>query len=482
MHAIAIIGGGFSGSLAAVNLARFSDVPLRIAIINHQFPVGRGAAYSTKRPEHLLNVASRNMSALADQPNHFVDWLLTRSEYSDMPESLLRETFIPRQVYGDYVRNLLQWHTSSANDRSGIQIDLFNDEAIDIVIRDSKAVVQLASGESIEANKVLLATGNQPPADINSAEHPFQHPRYCENPWRNWENKLPESHENVVILGTGLSMVDAFMTLTALDWRGTIFAVSRNGLLPQSHFRGIEYPDFPPGDPSTLELNELAAMMESHCARLKLLGANPAIVVDKLRPHTQRIWQAFSIEEKREFVRSYAPRWNVTRHRIAAEIYQKLMLAQADGRLRVVTGRVDELREIGSRIGVSVEGAGGTKIILEAGFAINGTGPKTSFTGTCSKLFQNLLASGMLEADELDMGIRVDSNFAVLERHGKRSDFLFAVGPLLKGTLWETIAVPELRGQTLRVAQTLLDQVTVDQPKRSRWTVPDDSELLEYSI
>jgi uncharacterized NAD(P)/FAD-binding protein YdhS len=482
MHSIVIIGGGFSGSLAAVNLARFGEMPLRVALVNQGFPMGRGVAYSTKRAEHLLNVASRNMSALADQPNHFVEWLLTRSEYTDMPESLIRETFVPRRIYGDYVQNLLQWYASSAQGRSVIQVDFFHDEAIDISVQDSKAVVQLASGETIEANKVLLATGHQPPADVNSMQRPFQHPRYCDNPWRDWENNLPQSHENVVILGTGLTMVDAFLTLTALDWRGTIFAVSRNGLLPQSHFRGIEYPDFPPDDPSTLGLAELVAMMESHCARLKILGANPAIVVDKLRPHTQRIWQAFSTEEKREFVQSYAPRWNVTRHRIAAEIYQKLMIAQADGRLRVVTGRVDELREVGSRIGVSVEGASGTKIVLEAGFVINGTGPKSSFTGSCSKLFQNLLHRGMLEVDDLDMGIRVDSDFTVFERDGRRSDYLFAVGPLLKGTLWETIAVPELRGQTLRVSQTILDQLAVDQPLRSRWTVPDDSELLEYCI
>ncbi|HWC89410.1 MAG TPA: FAD/NAD(P)-binding protein, partial [Pirellulales bacterium] len=107
MKTIAIIGGGFSGTTAAVNLARFSESPLRVCVINSGYPVGRGAAYSTRQIEHLLNVAARNMSALADHPNHFVEWLQTRSEYALVPESELREMFVPRQVFGDYLRGLL---------------------------------------------------------------------------------------------------------------------------------------------------------------------------------------------------------------------------------------------------------------------------------------------------------------------------------------------------------------------------------------
>src|SRR5947207_2518363 len=89
MYTIAIIGGGFSGTISAVNLARMSESPLRVCVINRGFPLGRGVAYSTGRAEHLLNVAARNMSALADHPNHFVDWLRTRSEYAGIDEPIL---------------------------------------------------------------------------------------------------------------------------------------------------------------------------------------------------------------------------------------------------------------------------------------------------------------------------------------------------------------------------------------------------------
>src|ERR1700722_7836614 len=103
MKSVVIIGGGFSGTITAINLARLSPAPLQITIIDQNSAPCRGIAYSTRNASHLLNVLARNMSALADQPNHFVEWLGTRSEYLDVPNAAIRETFVPRKVYGDYL-------------------------------------------------------------------------------------------------------------------------------------------------------------------------------------------------------------------------------------------------------------------------------------------------------------------------------------------------------------------------------------------
>lgn len=107
---IAIVGSGFSGIMTAVNLARLSTHPLQVTVINTRRPPGRGVAYSTRRPEHLLNVAARNMSAFRDEPDHFLRWLRTRSEFDNLPEIELRERFIPRMVYGDYLRSIMHHH------------------------------------------------------------------------------------------------------------------------------------------------------------------------------------------------------------------------------------------------------------------------------------------------------------------------------------------------------------------------------------
>ncbi len=453
---IAILGGGFSGVMTAVNLARLSPRPLQVTLINERRPTGRGVAYGTRRAEHLLNVAARNMSAFPDQPDHFLQWLRTRSEYDLVPDHELRERFIPRMVYGDYLRGLMQQHLQSPAEPARVRTTFVEGEAVQIEPQARGAVVRLADGTRLAADRIVLATGNEAPADLPGAAALAAHPSWIGNPWQAWENRLPAQGGKVVLLGTGLTTVDAILTLRALGWQGAVHAVSRNGWLPHAHFRGIEYPDFPPaaGDLAELGLKNLLALMDLHCARLRELGANPAIIVDKMRPHTQRIWQKLTLEERREFTRHHAARWNVLRHRIAPEIHAQIATAQLTGQLQVHAAAIERLEACEGRVRVHLSGGK----FLEGDLVINATGPHTHLVQTRSAVLQNLLRSGLIAPDDMEMGVRVDADHTVIGGDGGRSSVLLALGPLLRGTYWETIAVPELRGQARRVAETLLEQ------------------------
>ena len=482
---IAIIGGGFSGTMAAVNLARLSEVPLRVTVANHGYPQGRGIAYSTRRPEHLLNVAARNMSALPEHPNHFVEWLRTRTEFSDTPDAELRETFAPRRIYWDYVRSLTLHYTQPLDRRGPVETMFIDDQAVDIVAMGARARVFFASGETIDADKVLLATGNELPAELPGSEALSGHPAYAANPWVNWEAKLPPTTENIILLGTGLTTVDAIVTLLALGWAGNIHAVSRHGLLPQSHFKGRDHQEFPPPelDLSQLGLEALVTLVEKHCRQLRDVGENPAIVVDKLRPHTQRLWQAFSLAERREFVARHAARWNVMRHRIAPTIHQQVAAALEGGRLKITRGAVLHLEPMGARVRVHVGNAGEAAArheSIDGALVINCTGPQTRFSATRVLLLHNLLASGVVQPDGMDMGISIGPDFVALESGGRPSPFLHVIGPLLRGTLWETVAVPELRSQALRSAQILLGGLS--SPTAFPPAKPADPAVVEYWI
>jgi uncharacterized NAD(P)/FAD-binding protein YdhS len=451
---IAIVGGGFSGVMTAVNLARLSPQPLEVTIINQRRPTARGVAYGTRRPEHLLNVAARNMSAFPDLPDHFLQWLRTRSEYDMAPEVELRERFIPRMIYGDYLRGLMQQHLQAPAESAPVRTKFVEGDALDAELHGNGAVLHLSDGARVEADRVVLATGNEAPSGLPGAAELQEHPAWIGNPWQAWENRLPPSGGTILVLGTGLTTVDAVITLRALGWQGVMHAVSRNGWLPHSHFRGIEYPDFPPPgvDLAELGLEKLLALVEHHCARLREMGANPAIIVDKMRPHTQRVWQRFTGKEKLEFIRRHSARWNVLRHRIAPEIYAQVTTAQLTGQLQVHAAGIEGVRADGDRVRVQLDG-GKT---LVGDLVINATGPNPKFTATSSALLQNLLRRGLVAPDELEMGARVDVDHTVIDREGRRSEIFLALGPLLRGTLWETIAVPELRGQARRTAQTIL--------------------------
>ncbi len=454
IQSVAIIGGGFSGVMTAVNLARFSPRRLKVTVINHQRPVGRGVAYGTRRPEHLLNVAARNMSAFPDLPDHFFQWLRTRSEFDSVPDQELRERFIPRMVYGDYLKSLMHHHLQGAGEEAHVTAEFIEGAAILIETRPNGGIIHLTDGGRVEADRIVLASGNEAPAGLPGSEDLGDHPAWVGNPWLPWYEKLPGDDGTIILLGTGLTTVDAVITLRALGWLGRIHAVSRHGWFPESHFRGIEYADFPPPDVDLAELGleKLRTLMQAHCAKLRELGANPAIVVDKMRPHTQRIWRNFNTEERLEFARKDAARWNILRHRIAPEIHAQITSAQITGQLQVHAASIERVEAHGDQMSVLL--AGGKT--LTGDLVINATGPQTKFSATHSALMRQLMDDGLITPDAMDMGVNVSEDHTAIAPDGTPSGLLLAMGPLLRGTLWETIAVPELRGQARRVAETLV--------------------------
>ncbi len=473
MRTIGIIGGGFSGTIAAVNLARFGEDALRVIIFNAKRPFARGTAYSTQCNEHLLNVAARNMSAFPDHPTHFVDWLQTRSEFSSVPNKELRETFAPRHVYGDYIRGLAEMVLHPVDPRASFNLHPIEDEAIDVVVKESGGIqIVLKSGDPVDVDQVLLATGNQPPAAFPSSAPLSRDPRYCADPWEDWCSRIPSANQRIVLLGTGLTMVDVLVTLAEKGWEGHVAAISRNGMLPMPHFRGVAYPDFVPPDAEALKLKGLVELVKQHCGRLKQMAQNPAIAIDKLRPHSQRLWKNFSVDEKREFLTCHAAEWNRQRHRIAQSIHSYVTDAFDEGRLDLVTGTIESLAPNDHDIEVKLIDAAGKSSSISGGLVINCTGPQPRFSRAGVPLFEKLLEKGLVCNDELDMGIEVDEDFAAIEADGTSSRWLHAIGPLLKGSLWETTAVPELRGQAMHVARAMLNQDTM--------TPQED--ILEYCI
>ncbi len=469
---IAIIGGGFSGLMTAVNLVRLSTHPLQLTIVNDHRPTGRGVAYSTRRSEHLLNVAARNMSAFRDEPDHFLRWLRTRSEFDIVPEIELRERFIPRMIYGDYLRSIMHHHLESGGSSTPVGTNIIAGEVVDIEPRGDSGVIRLKDSMAVEADRVVLATGNEPPAALPGSETLLGHSAWMNDPWQPLEKRIPDQGESIVLLGTGLTAVDVILSLRALGWMGNIHAVSRHGWFPHSHFRGIEYPDFPPTgvDLADLGLAKLIALVQHHCGLLHEQNANPAIIVDKLRPHTQNIWSRLTLEERIAFIAKYAARWNVFRHRIAPDIHAQITSSQLTGQLRIHAAGIERVQASGGQITVHLDNGES----LTGDLVINACGPVTRLSASRSLLLQNLLRRGLVAPDESDMGVRIDNDHTIISANGERSPLLLALGPLLRGTLWETIAVPELRTQAKRVAETLLEQPTVP--------VAEAEAVMEYMI
>src|SRR5580765_2489998 len=74
---VVVVGAGAAGALTAIHLARGAgrrSTDIDIVLVDPSDRTGRGVAYSTDDEQHLLNVQAAGMSALPEDPSHFVDW------------------------------------------------------------------------------------------------------------------------------------------------------------------------------------------------------------------------------------------------------------------------------------------------------------------------------------------------------------------------------------------------------------------------
>ena len=423
--AVAIVGGGFSGTMAAANLARRGIDSL---IVEGGGRAGQGAAYSTGDAAHLLNVPAGNMSAWPDDPEDFA-----RREGDPA-------AFAQRRDYGAYRRAILDEALASGRSQ------LVERKAV-AATRDGDCwQVALDDGSMVAADALVLATGNQPPGRLRVLEGAGE--RLVGNPWgaqaRAAIAEVVASDAAVLIVGTGLTMVDVVLSLDAAGHRGEILAVSRRGQLPRGHA---------PSEPAPVGIEEVPSGHSG--ALLKWLrrragGVGWRAAIDSLRPHSQALWDRLGPDQQRRFLRHARPWWDVHRHRIAPEVAHRLKQLIGDGQLRVAAGRIARCSSGGDAVAVEIDKRGGGMISGRFAYVFNCTGPLHDLESTADPLLASLLSAGHARADHLGIGLSVDGRSRV-----EGAERLWALGPLTKGRFWEIIAVPDIRSQAAAVAEDI---------------------------
>ncbi len=432
-----VIGGGASGVLFASHLVRKSP-RARAIIIEPRETLGRGLAYSTRYERHLLNVPAGRMSAFADDPEHFVRYL--RERFGDRYTA---SSFAPRPVYGDYLAAI----ANEARALAGPRFQHVRANALAVSTDGFSVRAICEDGRSYGGDALIVATGNPQPAPwIRANADIVAGPRFFSSVWDEDALACSDPDAEVLLLGTGLTAVDAVIGLRSNGHRGTIWMVSRRGLLPSEH----RLFDAPP------DLNPEATTMRDLLGAVRVLDRRPQawrFAMDSLRPRTNALWQALSVSERRRFVRHAMPFWNVHRHRMAPEIAEFMSEQIASGSLRMLAGRTGEFfaSPSGLRVPVALRGEDRT-IELEVGRAINCSGPTHDFRLLDNPLIGNLLEQGIMRPTELGIGIDVALNGALHDAAGTEAARIFAIGPVRFGTLIETTAVPEIRAQAQELA------------------------------
>lgn len=462
MQCIGIIGGGFSGLMAAEHLTSQARQPLHLYIINAGNAFPRGVAYGIQSPWLLLNVRAQGMSAYPDQPLHFVEWLQRQPEYAAVPESELRLKFIPRRVYGNYLESIWNGLQERIKQQGKHRVTLLNDTATGINVVGEKAILHTVANGTVTVSRVLLATGHSAPSAL-----PFQSTEltrsalYYGNPWSRWEENFVDTGGDAFILGSGLTMVDVVQSLLNNNFKGTIYFNSRGGLLPLSHGPHVQTQFYSAADIKSPRLEDLVALYRQDATQYKEQGLPAFLAIDKFRPLTQQLWNGFSLQEKNYFLQHYKSYWNVRRHRIAQEIHEVISAALASGKLKFVKGNVEAATVHNDAISLSVKNGDETITLPNVHYFFNCTGPQESYLHSTNPLIRSLLDAGEAQPDDIDWGLRVAPSYACTRADGRASDTVYTTGCLIKGSYWETFAVPDLRKQVQNVCTNLLSHLPV---------------------
>lgn len=453
--------------MLAVNLLR--RVPgLSVAVLDKGTLPGCGLAYGTKYDCHLLNVPAGNMSAFPGEPDHFLRW--ARANYGQSVEAT---SFLPRRFYGRYVSSLLEETTR----RRGVEnFRWIQGEVTSFVRQRSHVTIQLKDGSTLVAETVVLAMGNSPPGNLNIPGLSEDSERYAPSPWSAEAlDGIPENG-NVLLIGSGLTSVDVAVALKSEGFAGHIHILSRRGLLPRIHRRTHCWPQFW-NEQSPRTTRGLLRLVRAQVRAAEEANSDWREVIDALRPVTSKIWQSLPVRERKRFLRHVRPYWEVHRHRIAPEIGKTVTQLVDSGKSTVHAGRLTAYREFGDHVEVAWrDRQTQAQRLLRVDRVINCTGPETACRRLNDPLIKSLLTQGLARPDPLSLGLDVDSNGALVDFSGTPSSFLFAIGPIRKGSLWESIAVPELRVQASQLAEHLVGTLS-PHTRKINSVVPETTRL-----
>jgi len=447
---VAIIGGGFSGTVAAIRLLSSPQrggpsLPFgsKIALIEPG-RAGEGLAYRAGPDSWRLNVPAERMSAFPERPDDFLAFALARNPLVSGGD------FLPRSWYGDYLSDRLE----NARRRSPrwLSFERVRARATAIDVARSSARIWLTDGAVVEADRVLLALGNSPIAGpLPGATE------VVDEAWNlRWMERLPTYVPRVLLVGTGLTMIDIALAVAERRPDVRMTAISRHGLLPQPYENPNPQAATNFDATALLGRGPLSERLRRFRAQVVASGGDWRAALQQVREVMPALWRAAPRRLRRRFLRHLRTQWDVHRHRAPTDTLKRIETLREKKRLDIRAGRIVETRRIKDGIVVTWRPRGGDKPREELYDAVvNVTGPDGNPNRSSCGLVQSLIDQALCEPDGLGLGWGTDPDGRLFDANGNASEVLFYAGPLLRARHWEAIAVPELRAHVARTTATI---------------------------
>ncbi|MDO7929773.1 FAD/NAD(P)-binding protein [Pseudomonas sp. KFB-139] len=461
---VLIIGGGLSGSMLAVQLLRQPGMR-RILIVEPRTELGRGEAYSATEPGHTLNGNAARMSADPDNPDDLTHWLTRYLADGGWPEAQQQSVpvpvlFPPRGVFGLYVQQRLR-EAQAVGQAYGSSVEHVHTEVVDLLSDESGVTVTLADGAELQARFAVLATGMYAAARTPQRQSSGLNAAGLD-PWNVETMRQLDPQATVLIIGSGLTMVDALVSLQQAGHRGPIKVFSRHGLLPHVRRQPPEWPDFLGQDHSIRSTRQLLRKVREQCELAIESGIDWQAPLDTVRANIGRLWNQATDRQRRQFVRHVRPWWESHHHRSPPPSAALLAELVHQGRLIIEAASLQGVQtQPSGQVQIQVRHRGQSQSSLVSGDAlINSTGIEYDWRRVDRPLPRQLLARGLIQPGPLALGIAADTDGAVCDAQGHFSPRLFAMGPPLRGMWWESTAVTDVAIQAKALALRLTAQAS----------------------
>ncbi|WP_192561407.1 FAD/NAD(P)-binding protein [Pseudomonas gozinkensis] len=457
---ILIVGGGLSGTMLAVQLLRLAG-RRKILVIEPRAELGRGEAYSAVELGHTLNGNAARMSVDPDNADDLTQWLTEHIAGGGWPEAdrqhvPVSELFPPRGLFGVYVQQRLA-EAQQVGAQFGSTVEHVRAEVVDVQASSDCVLLTLSDGQQLQGAHAVLATGMFPAARTPQKESSGLNAASLD-PWDVTAMRQLDPQSSVLIIGSGLTMVDAVVSLEQAGHRGPIEVFSRHGLLPHVRRQPPAWVDFLAEDHSIRTPRQLLRELRRHCRDAIAKGIDWQAPLDTVRAHIGRLWSQASDVQRRQFVRHVRPWWESHHHRsppLSAELVERL---HREGRLRIHAASYKGLEPVsgdGVSIRIRPRGQAETRVVQGAAL-INSSGIEYDWRRVARPLPQQLLARGLVRPGPLALGIEAAVDGAVLDVEGRISNRLFAMGPPLRGMWWESTAVTDVALQAKALAARLV--------------------------
>lgn len=457
---IAVIGGGFSGAVFALQLARRPIPPCSITIIEPRATLGAGVAYGTCDPAHRINVPAARMIIFPEDPTDFDRWFRAGAELAEDPEALWPDghAYPRRAAFGRYIADLLE---ASLAARPDLALVHYRGAAVAVGRYGPGYTIALDDGSSLEADLVVLATSHPPPSPPALVAAALGDDRaVITDPWAPDALAGIAATDDVLVIGTGLTMADTVASLTLQGHRGRITAFSRRGLLSRGHADfNITYPWFathePPRSARAL-LRQLRQLIDEAARK----GIPWQAVIDDVRGQGRRVWCALPAVERARLLRHLRPFWDVHRYRVAPQVEAIIERRREDGSLRVQAASLRALKrengKIVARLQPRHKPPRAAEVILVDKLVVT-TGPAHGSVIVGNPALASLERAGLITADPLALGIAVNSVSETIGRDGVSNETLVVAGPLAREQYGELMGLPQVSAHALEVATRIGD-------------------------